>query len=357
MKLLFLNTNIGYGGASKMIVWVASQCAKNGYDVTFLTYRDKVICQSIDPMVKLVHEQLEDVGGRSNFLLSVKCIHNFIKKNSFDIGIAFLSPSILRLALAAKGTGIKLLFSQRGDPYVNIGNSLKNKVINIINQWAFRQADAFVFQTEMAQAFYSNAIQARSVVIPNPIKPMLRSEERKGNVRKSFVSVGRLDLKQKRQDLLIEAFNLISSKYPDFKLEIYGDGEDEAKIKTLVATNPNILLKGKTSDVAAAIQNAWSFVLSSDFEGIPNALLEAMSLGVPCISTDCSPGGAAMLIHNNENGILTPRGDKRTLANAMEYVIKHFDKAEAMGVAAKDVNILYAERVISKKWLNLIRNM
>ena len=85
MKLLFLNTNIGYGGASKMIVWVASQCAKNGYDVTFLTYRDKVICQSIDPMVKLVHEQLEDVGGRSNFLLSVKCIHNFIKKNSFDI--------------------------------------------------------------------------------------------------------------------------------------------------------------------------------------------------------------------------------------------------------------------------------
>lgn len=358
MKLLFLNTNIGYGGASKMIVWVANQCAKNGFDVTFLTYRDNVVCQSVDPLVKLVHEQLEDTNGINNFLLSVKWIHKFINKNSFDIGIAFLSPSMLRMALAAKGTGMKLLFSQRGDPYyANLGSSLKVKIINVINQWAFRQADTFVFQTEKAQSYYCNAIQARSVVIPNPIKPMFRTEDRIGNVRKSFVSVGRLDLKQKRQDLLIEAFNLISSKYPDFKLEIYGDGEDEAKIKTLVATNPNILLKGKTSDVAAAIQNAWSFVLSSDFEGIPNALLEAMSLGVPCISTDCSPGGAAMLIHNNENGILTPCGDKRTLANAMEYVIKHFDKAEAMGVAAKDVNILYAEHVISKKWLNLIRNM
>lgn len=358
MKLLFLNTNIGYGGASKMIVWVANQCANNGHDVTFLTYRDKDVGQMVSPLVKLVHEQLEDINGRGNVLSSVKWLHSFIKANCFDIGVAFLSPSMLRMAMAAKGTGMKVVFSHRGDPYFRSpSQSLKSIVINRLNTWAFNQADAYVFQTKMAQAYYSDTIQKQSVVIPNPIRLMQRTEIREGNVRKSFVAVGRLDIKQKRQDLMIEAFNLISPQYPDFKLEIFGDGEDEARVKQLAAPNPNILLMGKTSNVASFIQNAWAAVLSSDFEGIPNALLESMSLGVPSISTDCSPGGAAMLIRHKENGLLTPRGDARALAKAMESMITHPNEAEEMGKAGIKINELYSEEAISEKWLMLINKL
>ena len=358
MKLLFLNTNIGYGGASKMIVWVANQCALAGHDVTFLTYRDKEVRQPVNPLVKLIHEQLEDMEGKGRSWASVKWIHCFIKANRFEIGVAFLSPSILRMALASKGTDMKVIFSHRGDPYFKTPvRGLKSKVINILNTWAFEQADGYVFQTKMAQSYYHKAIQNRSVVIPNPIRPMQRTEVREGCIRKSFVAVGRLDLKQKRQDLLIDAFNLISSKFPDFKLEIYGDGEDEIKIRQMAATNPNILLMGKTNNVTAAIQNAWATVLSSDFEGIPNALLESMSLGVPSISTDCSPGGAAMLIRNMKNGILTPRGDVKSLAEAMEFVITHSVESEDMGKAATEVNELYAEKSISKQWLALFEKM
>lgn len=355
MKLLFLNTNIGYGGASKMIVWVANQCVKNGHDVTFLTYRDKDIKQPIEPLLKLVHKQLEDGNGNGNILLTVKWIHKFIKANHFDLGIAFLSPSILRMSLAAKGTNMKVIFSQRGDPYYKSPElSLKSRIVNKLNAWAFRQADAYVFQTKMAQAYYNITIQKRSVVIPNPIKQIQRTKIREGNIRKSFVSVGRLDLKQKRQDLLIEAFNLISPQYPDFRLEIFGDGEDEARIKELAASNPNILLMGKTDNISDSIQNAWATVLSSDFEGIPNALLESMSLGVPSISTDCSPGGASMLINNHKNGILTPRGDAIALARAMEYMITHPQETENIGKAGTIVNDLYAEDIISNNWLTLI---
>lgn len=358
MKLLFLNTNIGYGGASKMIVWVANQCAILGHDVTFLTYRDKDIHQIVNTQVKLKQVQLEGLSRKGRALDTVKWLHSFIEENNFDLGIAFLSPSMLRMALASKGTRMKVLFSHRGDPYYE-GESLglKSKLINWFNNWAFNQAHGYVFQTKMAQAYYDQSIQSRSVVIPNPIHPLVRTEKREGNIRKSFVAVGRLDLKQKRQDLLIEAFNIISPKYPDFQLEIFGDGEDESKVRQMITSNPNICLMGKTSDVAASIQNAWASVLSSEFEGIPNALLESMSLGVPSISTDCSPGGAAMLIRNKENGLLTPRGDAKALADAMEYMITHPQEAEKMGKAAMEVNSLYAEDVIAQKWLNAIENL
>lgn len=356
MKLLFLNTNIGYGGASKMIVWVANQCAKKGHDVTFLTYRDKKVCQTLNPQVKLRQESLE--GEKGNAFSTVKWLHKFIKTSRFDIGVAFLSPSILRMAIAAKGTKMKVVFSQRGDPYyADTCKSIKSKAVNRLNTWAFNQADGYVFQTPMAQAYYDKAIQKRSVVIPNPIRQMQRTEERSGNIRKSFVAVGRLDLKQKRQDLMIEAFNFISAKYPDFKLEIYGDGEDEEKVKLFAASNKNIHLMGKTSNVVEAIQNAWATILSSDFEGIPNALLESMSLGVPSISTDCSPGGAAMLIRNKENGLLTPRGDAKALAEAMEYTILHHEETEEMARVGQEVNELYSEDKISDRWNSFLDNV
>lgn len=358
MKILFLNTNIGYGGASKMIVWVANQCAKKGHDVTFLTYRDKNVYQTLSPQVKLIQESLEEVNGSGNAIATVMWLNRFIKKCRFDLGVAFLSPSMLRMAIAAKGTKMKVVFSQRGDPYyADKCKNIKSKAVNWLNTWAFNQADGYVFQTQMAQAYYYKAIQDRAVVIPNPIRQMQRTEEREGNIRKSFVAVGRLDIKQKRQDLMIGAFNIISAKYPDFKLEIYGDGEDEEKVKLLAASNKNIHLMGKTSNVVEAIQNAWATILSSDFEGIPNALLESMSLGVPSISTDCSPGGAAMLIRNKENGLLTPRGDAKALAEAMEYTILHHEETEEMARVGQEVNELYSEDKISDRWNSFLDNV
>lgn len=355
MRILFLNTNIGYGGASKMMAWVANQCAEQGHDVFFLTYRNKDVLQNLNTRVKLVQETLEEEKGKANPIATVLWLHNFIRANCFDLGVAFLSPSILRMAIAAKGTKMKVIFSQRGDPYHgSISQNLKMKVVDLLNTWAFNQADGYVFQTKMAQAYYSKAIQRRSVVIPNPIWATARTRRCKGEVRKSFVAIGRLDLRQKRQDLMIEAFNLISYKYPDFKLEIYGDGEDEAKVKEMAASNPNIQLMGKTGNTAAAVRNAWATVLASDFEGIPNALLESMSLGVPSISTDCSPGGAAMLIRNKKNGLLVPKGDAVALAGAMEYTILHHEEAEMIGVKGMEVNELYSEYAIRKEWMDFI---
>ena len=358
MKLFILNTDIGYGGAEKMMVWLANQCVEYGHEVIFFTYRDERVMQPLNIKVKHVHVQLERVGADFSLFKTVMYLHKFIKNDQFDIGIAFLSPSILRLALAAFGTKIKLLFSHRADPYYHVPNeTLKFKVFERLNNWAFKRANYYVFQTTMAQAYFNSDIRNRSTVIANPIHPLIRTVERTGNIEKRIVTVGRLDLKQKRQDILIKAFNIISEKYPEYILEIYGSGEDEITIRNMIKSNSRIRLKGKTDKVGQVIQNAAVFVLSSDFEGIPNALLEALSIGVPCVATDCSPGGAAMLIENNVNGLLVPRSNATAMAEAISFMLSNPQKSEDMAVKAMDVNETYSEKIISDKWIRVIENI
>lgn len=358
MKILFVNTDIGYGGAEKMIVWLANQCVEHGHEVTFFTYRDEREMQPLSTKVKHVHVQLENEGAGLSMFKTIMHLHKFIRKEQFDVGIAFLSPSILRLAIAAIGTKIKLLFSHRADPYYRVLNkSLKLKVFGHLNKWAFNRADYYVFQTKMAQKYFCQNIQNRSTVIANPIHPLVRTIERKGNVEKRIVTVGRLDLKQKRQDILIEAFNIITDKYPEYVLEIYGSGEDEIAIKNMSKSNSRIKLMGKTDKVGQVIQNAAVFVLSSDFEGIPNALLEALSIGVPCVASDCSPGGAAMLIDNNVNGLLVPRSNAKAMAEAISFMLENSQKSENMAIKAMNVNKTYSENIISEKWVRVIENL
>ena len=159
---------------------------------------------------------------------------------------------------------------------------------------------------------------------------------------------------QKRQDLIIHAFNKISEKYHDYTLELYGSGPDEQYLRYLASKNDRIIFKGVTTNVAESIQNASMFVLASDYEGIPNALLEAMSIGVPCISTDCSPGGASLLIDNREKGILVERGSIDQLAEAIDFMLSNQDYAESAAIKAMDVNERFSEERIANSWYEFL---
>lgn len=359
MKLLFVNTNIGYGGASKMMAWVASRMVERGHEVTFYTYRNNEVLQHLNPKIKHVHEQLEDKFGENKRLWScVRGIRQQIKKEGYEVAIAFLYPSILRLAMAVVGTNCRVLFSERADPSQK-PSSFKSNVTYNIMRFAFCSADAFVFQTPMAATFFPKFVQKKGMVIPNPVVPLVRTEDRSIGGDKRIVCVARLDINQKRQDLLIDAFNLIKCKYPEYSLCLYGDGlgNDEAILRERAKDNHQIKFMGSTKNVVNVIQNATMTVLSSDFEGIPNALLESMSIGVPSVSTDCSPGGAAMLIRNKVNGLLIPRGDVQALAGAMEYIITHPIEAEKMATLSMEVNEIYSEKVIADKWETIINKL
>lgn len=354
-KILFLNTNIGYGGAAKMMVWLANALTDRNYDITFMTYRDNEVLQPVSNKVKLIHKDLEPISGNGKGLFkSVNAIRKYIKSEQFDMAIAFLTPSQLRLSLACKGLKTKLLFSQRADPY---NPPKSNKLVELITKWAFNQADGYVFQTKGARNYYPQSIQNRSTVIPNPIKPLTRTIKRNGNVQHRIVNVSRLDLIQKRQDILISAFNSISDEFPEYVLEFYGHGPDMDRLQKMARGNKRIHFMGATDNIVSVAQNATCAVLSSDFEGIPNALLETMSMGVPSISTDCSPGGAAMIIDNYVNGIIVPRGNVKALADAIRYMLSNPHKAEQMGTNGTQVNKRFGEDIIAKQWINFIETI
>lgn len=355
MKILFLNTNIGYAGASKIMVWLANLLVKEGHDVTFLTYRDSKENQILDQ--NILHEHFS-TNSRIKKILFIFKLHRFIKKQKFDLAIAFLTPSQIRLAASCILTSTKTLFSQRGDPYVRLPG-IRNLIAKKICDLFFLFASKYVFQTNQAAQYYPSFIQKKGLVIPNAIHKLERTAARNPNyIEKKIVCVARLDIQQKRQDILIKAFNKVCLKHPEYTLHLIGDGysKDEFTLKELAQNNKNILFKGASKNIISEIQNAAIAVLTSDFEGIPNALLEYMSLGIPCISTNCSPGGAAMLIKNQKTGILVPRGDINALAQAINFMIENPQKAEEMGSKATYVNTHFSSDVIFEQWKKIINS-
>lgn len=352
-KILILNVNLGYGGAEKNIAFVANSLSEVGNDVTLLTYRENNNEQGLDPKIRRVHLQLERSGGKLlQIVPTVLSIRRFIKKGQYDLAIAFLTPSQLRLRLSCLFTKTKVVFSHRSDPFTH-GTSIKQRLITWFYERIFCSADFFVFQTEKAKEYFNKKIDGKSIIIPNSIVPLSREKNREVNQNR-IVNVARLEMRQKRQDLLIEAFNQFSERYPQYTLEFYGDGPDQKKITELAKSNSKIRICGRTDNVAHCIENASMFVLTSDYEGIPNALLEAMSLGVPCISTDCSPGGARMLISSKKYGQIVPVSNKEALVSAMEYYANNIIEAEIIGKNGMYVNDFFSVNKIKEMWCNYI---
>ena len=356
MKMLFMAPMINYSGAPKIMVWLANSFAKCGNDITFLTYYTEVENRNLLTSIKkkCFHIPFSEKWIKRNCLYLPKTViqsYRFIKEEEFDIIFSFTdNVSIINLLVVKTFLKSRFYISERMDPYTNTGK------FDWIRRKAFRAADTIIFQTESARRYFGKEIRNKSVVIPNPIvidfeeKELIKRDNR-------IVSVGRLAIFQKRQDLLIDAFSEISNEFSEVTIEIYGDGNDKEYIEELIqdkGLKDRIILAGVTNNVYDSIYNARLFVMTSDFEGIPNALIEAMAMGIPVISTNCSPGGARTLIQNYENGILCKRGDKKKLVEAIRYMLKHPKEAESMAENAKKVRKKYSEELIFELWKKVI---
>ena len=117
-----------------------------------------------------------------------------------------------------------------------------------------------------------------------------------------------------------------------------------------LGVNGRVCFEGMVEDVAAHIEKASLFILASAQEGMPNALIEAMALGLPCISTDCPCGGPADLIANGENGILVPVGDRQAMKDAMVRVLEDPALADKLGTAAAAIQEKLDPATVNRMW-------
>jgi glycosyltransferase involved in cell wall biosynthesis len=241
----------------------------------------------------------------------------------------------------------KMIISERNDPrHDHI--SIKSK---ILRKLLYHRADFFVFQTKQEQQYYSKSIQKRSVIIHNMLKEDLpyRSQI---NAKKEIVAVGRF-LPQKNYPMLLSAVKMVFEKHPQYILKIYGKGplEKELKMKvTELGINDHVFFEGFHLDVHECMKDADIFVMSSDFEGLPNALMEAMAMGFPVVTTNCPAGGPEELITDGVNGMLVPVGDSQAMAEKINYLIENKEIKEEMGRKAVGIRETHTSEHICAAW-------
>lgn len=347
-KILFIIGNLQYGGAAKMLKYVSSVMASKYERVDILALYDKSDAKNVDERVNI-----HNMGLCSKTLLGLWRLTAILKlrkeiyKIKPDLICSFVSDISFLARVASLDMNLIFTSAERGDPY-----SLPFIWKNII-KWTYFKSDFCFFQLIESSKFFGNNILNKSYIIPNPYisKNIIRYNSEREKV---VVSVGRF-CDQKRFEDLIRAYALVKQTHPEYKLIIYGDGPNRhiyEKIISDLDLNESVKLPGFVDNVEECISNCSIFVLSSSFEGIPNSLIEAMTLGIPSITTDCSPGGGKYLSDNGRRCILIPVGDIAAMANSIVRIIEDSFFAKELSVAGTELLAELDVTKISSLWIN-----
>lgn len=355
MRYLFVSSGMRFGGAERVMSILANEWNRHGEEVRFfLTGTPAESCYPLDAGIEIISDFEAAQKVRFEQFIHIREIRKECTGWKPDAVISFYNDICALTAVAIRDLHIPLIYSERNDPN-RVNQRRIDKFYRKIVEW---KADRFVFQTEGAKRCYPDKVQKRSVVILNPMDTVSFPIHNYEDEEKIIVSVGRLE-PQKNQCLLINAFSLIQDRLPDYRLVIYGEGhlreqlEEQIRKKNL---QDRVLLPGAKTGIQDYIKKASLFALSSDFEGLPNALIEAMAIGLPCISTDCSPGGARELIQHGKNGLLVPCDDAEKMADAMEEMILNRELAIQCGKNALEIRKRVESSAIAKEWLSYLKN-
>lgn len=354
MRVLLLTNSIGFGGVEKNVAFIANSLVDKGHCVSIVNYNS--VDASIARTKQSFYEAIDihtyaGTNGRLKRLQKVLFTLKVSKKFRPHVIIGFTAFPSYAAKLVSILTGIPSIMTERGNPYVTI--NLKN-LPSRIELFFINRSKGGVFQIEGAANFFSEKLQSRSTIIPNPIFVKSIIDVESFSMRnKTVVSVGRLDNYQKRYDIMIKAFALFSKQHPDWILQLYGDGKDKDLIRKW-CEEENVLDKvefmGVSSYPLNDIKDSGIFLITSDYEGISNALLEAMAIGLPCVSTDSEPGGARMLINDKINGRIVERRNPEAIASALCDFVENPDFADSCGNKAKDVLARFDKDLIAAKW-------
>lgn len=340
MNITFVNDSIGYGGAAKVMMVIAKGLKEKGHDVSIINLNvlNGQVSQNIDGFDVVTSNDIKYRKGLLCNLEYVKFTIDAAKDFHSDVLIGFKTLCNFCASAAGHFLRIPSIVSERADPFTSFAHLALSTRLKL---WVINRADGAVFQTYGASEFYSKKLQEKGTIIPNPI--LLNSpvpEISYDNMPKTIVSLGRISNHQKRLDILVKAFALFHQTHPDYTLVVYGSGEDEDKLNGFISDNnvePFVRLMGISRNSLQDLSKEGMFVISSDYEGISNALLEAMAVGLPVVSTDHSPGGARLLITDHENGLLVPMRNHEALAKAMSEFADNPELAFKCGQNAKKV--------------------
>lgn len=351
MKILFLSGNLTDGGAQRVISVASSYLADKGHDVTLLLYARNEKEYPLSENVKVVSlASAPDEYKKISEIKRIFMTRELIKKASPDVAIGFLEGGY-GLFVSAFGMRFKKISSIRSNP--RLLWTVKGLRATIDKMW-FRFSDAIVVQTESQIALMKKSLRKKCVVIANPISDAALDRVKKSHeydVCNNIVMAGRLAT-QKNYPLAIEAMRKVVDKYPSVTLSIYGEGFLRENLRKLIEENgleDNVFLKGWSDNVPDTYAKSDLYVMSSNYEGMPNALMEAMAMGLPSISTDCETGPSD-IITDGVNGFLVPVNDADSLSDRIIRIIEMTpEERKTMGEKAHNT---IEEKFLSSKILS-----
>jgi glycosyltransferase involved in cell wall biosynthesis len=284
----------------------------------------------------------------------LRALRRAIASNQPDAVISFIAENNVRVLIAAAGLRVPVIISER----IFLTGYEMRGVWRTLRRWSYPRAAAIVAQTRRCAAELEALARRQVDVIANPVSIEAVAEDVPATPRagaRTLLAVGRL-ARQKGFDLLIEAFAQVAPRHPDWNLVILGEGPLRAELARTIAEQSlggRIAMPGFDAHVRAAMRRADLFVLSSLYEGFPNALLEAMTEGLACVSFDCDAGPGELIDHR-DNGWLVPAGDAHALADALDVLMGDAALRERLGRRARNVASTYSLATILDQWNALV---
>lgn len=265
--------------------------------------------------------------------------------------VSLLTRTNIYVLAATRGLPLRVVISERNDPDLQLIDPLLDGLRSI----SYRRAHAVTANSATVLAKMERFVPAKKLrLLPNPVVPPpipARAEAR----GQHFVTLGRL-VKQKGTDVLLHAFARIADELPDWSLEIIGDGPLRAELAALaerLGLGRRVTFRGYVDDPVDELMRAQVFVLPSRFEGMPNALLEAMACGLAPVVTDASPGPLECVRHE-ETGLVVPAENPEALAAAMQRLAVDDDLRERLAIQAAECVRAHVWPAVESQWLEVL---
>ena len=347
-KLLIVTSALYFGGAQKVAYLLASGLAGT-FDVTVAYCFDSGRSHAYPDSVRIRRLPSFPPGAgqrEKNRVIRAQVRALRALKRELDVDAALSLGKVANWINAMSRGKEKVICSERSNPKKVWGKQF------FLTRGILRRADFVVFQSERIREMYGQRVRRKSCILKNPVlRPEAASEERD----KEIVTLGRLT-PQKNHALLLGAFSRFRALFPEYRLKIFGDGELEAETRQRIRDldlSDAVTLEKNDPEVHRRIRRAEIFVLSSDYEGMSNALLECMSMGIACISTRCE--GSVDMIRDGENGLLVDIGNEAQLAKAMETLARDPDLRHRLGRQAAEDMLAFDAGTVVEDWGRIIR--
>ena len=347
MKICFVIGSLNFSGAEKVLNIIAKELLKNNNEVS-------VILLEQDYSIRGNEDEIITYGAKANgnkvnrLLRRWSYIRKDVNTMKPDIIISFGSVCNVNMLSSLFFKKIPKIVCERNDPNYDP----RSKGDKFVRWLLYRFADGYVFQTETIKKYFSKKIQCQATIIPNPIIDSGIRWDIK-NTKKSIATVARLDDFQKDHITMFKVFEKFLEKHKDYTLDIYGDGPDRQRYEQYIEKHNlsnKIWLHGKVADPLNKIVESEVFLLTLRYEGMPNALMEALSIGIPCVSTDCGGSGARALFEIVKTGKIAPVGNVDEIEARLEEVIENDKLKKEMHQKEITINDLLNRRVVAKLW-------